>query len=92
MFRQFKLNPSLKSGKDWMWFTLVGILAANAFGALWGTSVLRVWPDYRPNPSPCLGWLVPGQLGASWVLGVLLLKFISPLVVKTKAFCKGYWA
>jgi len=37
------------------------------------------------------GWFL-GNSVASWVLGVLLLKFISPLVVKTKAFCKGYWA
>lgn len=43
VFRQFKLDPRLKSSRDWIGFTLVGIIAANAFGALWGTTVLRMF-------------------------------------------------
>ncbi len=93
VFRQYKLDPSLKTWKDWAGFTLIGILAANAFGALWGTSVLRVFGLITPDAQfiAWAGWFM-GNSVASWVLGVLLLKFISPLVVKTKAFCKGYWA
>jgi hypothetical protein len=93
VFRQMKLHPALKSGRDWLWFTLVGILAANAFGALWGTSVLRVFGliTAAAQPTAWAGWFM-GNSVASWVLGVLMLKFISPLVIKTKAFCKGYWA
>jgi hypothetical protein len=93
VFRQYKLDPSLRTWKDWVGFTLIGILAANAFGALWGTSVLRVFGLITPDAQPIAwaGWFM-GNSVASWVLGVLLLKFISPLVVKTKAFCKGYWA
>lgn len=93
IFRQMKLHPALKYGRDWLWFTLVGILAANAFGALWGTSVLRAFGliTAAAQPVAWAGWFL-GNSVASWVLGVLLLKFLSPLVIKTKAFCKGYWA
>lgn len=93
IFRQMKLHPALKYGRDWLWFTLVGILAANAFGALWGTTVLRLFGLITPDAHlvAWAGWFI-GNSVASWVLGVLLLKFLSPLVIRTKAFCKGYWA
>jgi len=92
-FRQFKCHPALKTSKDWLVFTLIGILAANAFGAAWGTTVLRLFGLITPDAHlvAWAGWFL-GNSVASWVLGVLLLKFISPLVIKTKAFCKGYWA
>ncbi|MFN2197970.1 MAG: hypothetical protein ACK2UW_17755 [Anaerolineales bacterium] len=93
IFRQLRLHPALKYGRDWLWFTLVGILAANAFGAFWGTWVLRLFGLITPDAHliAWAGWFI-GNSVASWVLGVLMLKFISPLVIKTKAFCKGYWA
>lgn len=37
------------------------------------------------------GWFL-GNAPTSFLLGVIMLKFISPIVLKTKAFCKGYWA
>ena len=93
VFRQYKLDPRLNSWKDWAGFTVVGILAANAFGAAWGTTVLRMFGLITPESHlvAWAGWFL-GNSGASWVLGVLMLKFISPLVMRTKAFCKGYWA
>ncbi len=93
VFRQYKLHPALKSGRDWLGFTLVGIILANAFGAAWGTTVLRLFGLITPSAHPVAwaGWFI-GNSVASWILGVLMLKFISPLVIKTKAFCKGYWA
>jgi len=93
VFRQYKLNPALKYGRDWLWFTVVGILLANAFGAAWGSTVLRFFGLITPEAHLVVwaGWFI-GNSVASWVLGVLLLKFLSPLVMKTKAFCKGYWA
>ncbi len=93
VFRQFALDPRLRSAKDWLGFTLVGILAANAIGALWGTLVLRWFGLITPDAHlvAWAGWFL-GNSVASWVLGVLMLKFISPLVLRTKAFCKRYWA
>ncbi len=93
VFRQYKLDPRLNSWQDWAGFTLVGILAANAFGAFWGTWVLRLNGLITPEAHlvAWAGWFM-GNSVASWVLGALMLKFISPLVLRTKAFCKGYWA
>lgn len=93
VFRQFKLDPRLNNAKDWIGFTVVGIIAANAFGALWGTTVLRMFGLITADAQlvSWAGWFI-GNSVASWVLGVLMLKFISPLVMRTKAFCKGYWA
>ena len=93
VFRQFKLDPRLKSAKDWLGFTLIGIIGANAFGALWGTTVLRMFGLITADAQlvSWAGWFI-GNSVASWVLGVLMLKFISPLVMRTNAFCKGYWA
>ncbi len=92
-FRAFKCHPALKTTKDWLVFTFIGIIAANLFGAAWGSTVLRLFGLITPEAHlvTFAGWFV-GNTVASWILGVLLLKFISPLVVKTKAFCKGYWA
>lgn len=93
VFRQYKLHPALKSGRDWLGFTLVGIILANIFGAAWGSTVLRLFGLITPSAHlvTWAGWFI-GNTVASWILGVLMLKFISPLVIKTKAFCKGYWA
>jgi hypothetical protein len=92
-FRQFKCHPALKTGRDWVVWTFIGVLAANAYGALWGTTVQRMFGliTASEQPKAWLDWFI-GNSVASWILGALLLRFISPLVIKTKSFCKGYWA
>ena len=92
-FRQFKCHPSLKSGKDWMVWTFIGVLAANAFGGLWITVVQLAFGLMTPAALP-VAWAGSflGHSLVSWILGVLLLKSISPLILRTRAFCKGYWA
>ena len=92
-FRQFKCHPALKSGKDWIVWTFIGVLAANAFGGLWNTMVQFAFGLITPAALP-VAWAGSflGNSLVSWILGVLLLRFISPLVLKTRAFCKGYWA
>jgi hypothetical protein len=92
-FRHYKCHPALKSGKDWMVWTFIGVLAANALGVLWTTSVQRIFGLIETSALPH-AWADQflGDSIASWILGILLLKFISPLVIKTRAFCKGYWA
>ena len=38
-----------------------------------------------------IGWFLGNSI-ASWVLGAVMLKFISPIVLKSKAFVKRVWA
>jgi hypothetical protein len=42
-------------------------------------------------PVSFLGWFI-GNSVASGILGIIMLKYLSPLVMKTKTFCKGLWA
>lgn len=92
-FRQFKADPRLKSVKDWIIFTIWGIIVANIIGAGWGSTVLRMFGLITPKAhlTVFIGWFL-GNSVISWILGVIMLKYISPIVIKTKTFCKGYWA
>lgn len=92
-FRKFASDPRLLKFGDWMNFTIFGIIISNLIGAGWGSSVLRVFGLITPaaHSTVFFGWFI-GNSVASWILGVIMLKFVSPIVVKTKTFCKGYWA
>lgn len=92
-FRQFSSDPRLMKASDWINFTIWGVIVSNLIGAGWGSSVLRMFQLITPaaHLTVFLGWFI-GNSVASWILGVLMLKFISPIVIKTKTFCKGYWA
>lgn len=92
-FRQFAGDPRLLKLRDWIMFTFWGIIVSNIVGAAWGSTVLRMFGLITPaaHMTVFAGWFM-GNSVTSWILGVLMLKFISPIVIKTKTFCKGYWA
>ncbi|WIY82534.1 MASE1 domain-containing protein [Propionimicrobium sp. PCR01-08-3] len=92
-FRAFKADPRLKSGRDWMVFTVFGIIVSNLIGAGWGCVVLLMFNLVTPGAFlvTFIGWFLGNSI-ASWVLGAVMLKFISPIVLKSKAFVKGIWA
>jgi integral membrane sensor domain MASE1 len=92
-FRKFSAHPSLPTGRDWGIFILWGAIVPNAIGAGWGTTVLVVFGLITQAAQfvSFLGWFVGNTL-PTIILGGLILKFVSPLVIQSKAFCKGYWA
>lgn len=92
-FRYFKADPRLRTAKDWIVFVLFGVLGCNLIGAGWGSTILRTFGLISPasHLTVFLGWFLGNSI-PSFVLGVLLLKFISPIVIRTKAFCKKLWA
>ena len=92
-FRLLKADPRLKSGRDWMVFTVFGIIVSNLIGAAWGCLVLLGFGLITPGAFPVtfIGWFLGNSI-ASWVLGAVMLKFISPIVLKSKAFVKRVWA
>jgi integral membrane sensor domain MASE1 len=92
-FRKFLADPSLGKGRDWGIFILWGAIIPNLIGAGWGSTVLRMFGMITPAAHlvTFFGWFV-GNTIPTIILGGLILKFVSPLVVKSKAFCKGFWA
>jgi integral membrane sensor domain MASE1 len=92
-FRQFKAHPSLESGRDWGIFALWGAIVPNLVGAAWGSTVLRMFGLITPAAhfTTFAGWFI-GNTIPTLILGGLILKFVSPLVIQSKAFVKGYWA
>lgn len=92
-FRKMKCDPRLKTTKDYVAFLLFGTVIANLIGAAEGNLVLLAFGIITPAGLPLnfIGWFL-GNTVASAILGVIMLKFLSPLVMKTKTFCKGIWA
>jgi integral membrane sensor domain MASE1 len=92
-FRYFKTDPSLQTQKDWIIWIVFGALLPNFVGAAWGSTVLVAFGLVTQAAQfvTFLGWFI-GNTIPTIILGSLVLKFVSPLVVKTKAFCKGLWA
>ncbi len=92
-FRAFRADPSLRTSRDWWIWIVWGVLAANLFGSFWGSNVLVFFGlvTRAAWPTVWAGWFV-GNTIPSVVLGSIILKYVSPLVVQTRGFTKGYWA
>ncbi len=89
VFRKFRLDPRLKSARDYLVFILVGGILASIPGALYAPWIGRMFglfteESYRVAAA---AWLV-GNGGSAIVFGIILLKALSPIVVKTRTFCK----
>ncbi len=92
-FRRFNGDPRLKSGRDWAIF-LISITVANIFGALWSPLVvLRSFGLLTAESVPVFifGWFGGNEI-AGIIFGVILLKALSDVVIKTNAFVKKWWA
>ncbi|MBV4427519.1 hypothetical protein [Clostridium tyrobutyricum] len=92
-FRVFKADPRLKSGKDWIIYTIFGVIICNAIGAAWGSTVLRMFKLISPasHLTVFLGWAI-GNSVPSFILGAILLKFVSPIIMRSRSFVKKYLA
>ena len=92
-FRRYKASPSLDEGRDWGIWILWGAIIPNAVGAGWGSTMLVAFGliTQAAQLVTFLGWFVGNSI-PTIILGSLILKFVSPLVVRSRAFCKGYWA
>ena len=92
-FRFFKADPRLKSRRDYL-ILLAAMIISSAFGALWSPLVvLRGFGLLTTDSLPLFVW---GWFGGNVVAGIVfnfvLLKVLSPVVIKTTAFVKGWWA
>ncbi len=92
-FRYFKADPRLKSKRDYL-ILLAAMIISSAFGALY--SPLVVLKGFGLLTTDSLPLFIWGWFGGNVVAGIVfnfvLLKVLSPVVIKTTAFVKGWWA
>jgi hypothetical protein len=93
IFRKYKLDPRLKSGRDYL-LLFVAMIVSSAFGALW--SPLVVLKGFGLLTTDSLPLFIWGWFGGNVVAGVvfnfILMKALSPVVIRTTAFVKKWWA
>ncbi len=92
-FRWLRADPRLRSSRDWWIWIVFGVLVANFVGAFWGTYVLTWFGliTVAARSTALLGWFI-GNTIPSLIFGSILLKYVTPMVLPSKAFVKGWWA
>jgi hypothetical protein len=93
VFRYFKLDPRLKSARDYL-FLFAAMVVSSAFGALWSVLVvLRGFNLLTTDSVPLFiwGWF-GGNVIAGLVFNFILLKALSGVVIRTTAFVKRWLA
>lgn len=92
-FKWLKADPRLTGVRDWIVWIVFGVLLANFLGAFWGTYVLSWFgliTDQARIPA-LLGWTIGNSI-PSLIFGSILLKYVTPMVIRSRAFVKGWWA
>lgn len=93
VFRVLKVDPSLTSGRDWILFIISCVILNNALGAYLGTTAMLLWGFITQE--------IYYGIMASWFLGNALpivlvgapvLKGLSPIITRHRAFCKRWLA
>lgn len=92
-FRRFKLDPRMKSGRDYL-ILLAAMVVSSAFGAIW--SPLVVLQGFGLLTAESIPLFVWGWFGGNMVAGIvfnfILLKALSGVVIRTPAFVKRWFA
>ncbi len=92
-FRVFKADPRLRKGRDYVIF-LVAITLGNIFGALYSPLVvLKGFGLLTAESVPIFiwGWFAGNEI-AGIVFGLILMKALSGVVMRSKAFVKKWFA
>jgi len=92
-FKYMKLDPRLTSAKDYIGYIIFGVIINNIIGAAWAVTALQAIGLITVESVPLFfsGWTIGNGI-PSLIFGIILLKALSPLVVKHRAFCKGWLA
>lgn len=92
-FRYFKADPSLKSTRDYVIF-IVSITLGALCGAIYSPMVvLKGFGLLTAKSLPIFvfGWFA-GNVIPGIIFGIILLKALSAIVVKSNSFVKRWWA
>ena len=93
VFRAFKVDPRLRTGRDWVHFIWSAVVVNNFRGGLWAVTALQWFGLITVASVPLFfsGWVIGNGVPAL-VFGAILLKALSPVVIRHRVFCKGWWA
>ena len=93
VFKYMKLDPRLRTAKDYIMYILFGVIINNVLGALWAVTALQAIGLITVESVPLFfsGWTIGNGI-PSLIFGIILLKALSPMVIRHKAFCKGWLA
>ena len=91
-FRHSRRDPRLGSRGDRLLFLLVVVGVANALAATAGATHLTIEQHggARRWVAHALAWFASGA-GPCLVLGLPLLRTLSPVVMRSSLFCRGWW-
>lgn len=92
-FRVFKADPRLRKGRDYLIF-LVAITVANIFGALYSPLVvLKGFGLLTAESVPLFiwGWFAGNEI-AGIIFGLILMKALSDVVMRSRAFVKKWFS
>ncbi len=97
-FRYRRLDPRLRSARDWFGLIIVGCVVGNMLGAAEG--VTETWirsgiPEGAVSPARYLGaqylrWFW-ANTAPCWLLAPLLLRAGSGIIVRGPFFCQRFW-
>ncbi len=92
-FRHYRADPRLRSGRDFL-VLLASMVVSSAFGAIWSPLVvLRGFGLLQTDSLPLFVWgWFGGNMVAGLVYNFVLMKALSPLVVRTGLLVKRWWA
>ncbi|MDW8084575.1 MAG: hypothetical protein RMI49_05195 [Candidatus Caldarchaeum sp.] len=92
-FKFLKLDPRLKGAKDIVGYVVFAVIINNILGATWAVTALQYFGLITVASVPLFfsGWTI-GNGVPSLVFGLILLRALSPLIIRSRAFCKGWWA
>jgi len=92
-FKYLRLDPRLRSIKDYIGYILFAVVINNVLGASWAVTALQYFGLITVGSVPLFfsGWTI-GNGVPSLIFGIILLKALSPIIIRSRAFCKGWLA
>jgi serine phosphatase RsbU (regulator of sigma subunit) len=93
-FRYFRRDPRLRLRRDRLVYLVVVVGLSNLVAALVGTTSLALTDAENWRPARWLAhvvaWFAAGA-GPCLVLGLPLLRTLSPVITRSSLFCRGWW-
>jgi hypothetical protein len=90
-FKMFNLDESLRKTKDYIAYIMSSTIAQSIIAAGWvltGFAIVGIMPAETAKIA-FTGWII-GDILVSILIGIPLLKFVTPVIKKTSLYKKGY--